>query len=198
MSTMMELMTYAVIAVFAQNLIFTSGVGAERSLRIQRSPKRIAVSALAVMVFSWVSMTGMFFIQQLSAQFPVLMEIRALVLVALLAIVYLVVMLAAMYSKKYSVQTLVDTLPSAVFNSIVMMAGIVESMYGMSYVRLTGYAIGTGVGYFLATVLIQEAIDNVGNPDMPKAFVGLPSLLLYIGILAMAFTGFNGGPSVFL
>ena len=51
MSAMMDLMTYAVIAVFAQNLIFTSGVGAERSLRIQRSPKRIAVSALAVMVF---------------------------------------------------------------------------------------------------------------------------------------------------
>jgi Na+-translocating ferredoxin:NAD+ oxidoreductase RnfA subunit len=33
---------------------------------------------------------------------------------------------------------------------------------------------------------------------MPEAFVGLPSLLIYIGILAMAFTGFNGGPSVFL
>jgi electron transport complex protein RnfA len=47
-------------------------------------------------------------------------------------------------------------------------------------------------------MLIQEAIDNVGNPDMPEAFVGLPSLLIYIGILAMAFTGFNGGPSVFL
>ncbi len=198
MSVIMDLMTYAVIAVFAQNLIFTSGVGAERSLRIQRSPKRIAVSALAVMAFSWVSMTGMFFIQQLSGQFPVLLEIRALVLVALLAVVYLAVMGAAMYSKKYSVHALVDTLPSAVFNSIVMMAGIVESMYGMSYIRLTGYAIGTGVGYFLATVLIQEAIDNVGNPDMPEAFVGLPSLLLYIGILAMAFTGFNGGPSVFL
>ena len=89
MSAMMDLMTYAVIAVFAQNLIFTSGVGAERSLRIQRSPKRIAVSALAVMVFSWVSMTGMFFIQQMSGQFPVLQEIRALVLVALLAVLLL-------------------------------------------------------------------------------------------------------------
>jgi Na+-translocating ferredoxin:NAD+ oxidoreductase RnfA subunit len=134
----------------------------------------------------------------MSGQFPVLQEIRALVLVALLAVLYLVVMAAAMAGKKYSVHTLVDTLPSAVFNSIVMMAGIVESMYGMSYIRLTGYAIGTGIGYFLATMLIQEAIDNVGNPDMPEAFVGLPSLLIYIGILAMAFTGFNGGPSVFL
>ncbi|MBQ9083133.1 MAG: hypothetical protein IJY28_06515 [Clostridia bacterium] len=198
MNTMMDLMTYAVLAVFAQNLIFTSGVGAERSLRIQRSFRRISVSALAVMAFSWVSMTGMFFIQQLSEQFPVLLEIRALLIVLLLAVVYLVVMAVAMYSKKYKMEMLVDTLPSAVFNSIVMMAGIVQSMYGMSYMRLTGYAIGTGIGYFLATVLIQEAIDNIGGPDMPEAFAGLPSLLLYIGILAVAFTGFNGGPSVFL
>lgn len=198
MSVLMDMITYALFAVFAQNLIFTSGVGAERSLRIVRSFRRMMVSAFAVMVFSWVSMTGMYFIQQLSGKFPVLLEVRALVLVVLLAIVYMLVMIAAIHTKKYKMSTLVDTLPSAVFNSIVIMAGIVENMFNLTFLRATGYAIGTGVGYFLATVLIQEAIDDVGNADMPPAFAGLPSLLLYIGILAMAFVGFNGGPSVFL
>ena len=84
MSVLMDMITYALFAVFAQNLIFTSGVGAERSLRIVRSFRRMMVSAFAVMVFSWVSMTGMYFIQQLSGKFPVLLEVRALVLVVLL------------------------------------------------------------------------------------------------------------------
>ena len=198
MSVLMEMTAYAMLAVFAQNLIFTSGVGAERSLRIKRSGKRILVSALAVMIFSWVSMTGMYFIQQFSGQFPILQEIRALVLVVLLAVVYMIVMIVAMRMKKYKMSTLVDTLPSAVFNSIVIMAGIVENMFRLTYVRAFGYAVGTGIGYLIATVLIQEAIDDVGNPEMPPAFAGLPSLLLYIGMLAMAFVGFNGGPSVFL
>lgn len=198
MKIFMEIMAYAVLAVFGQNLIFTAGVGAERALRIRRSPRRILAASLAVTIFSWVSMTGMFFIQQYAGRFPVLLEIRALLLVVLLAAAYLLLMGAAMATRKIKQDTLVDTLPSAVFNSIVVMAGIVENMYNLTYGQAVGYAIGTGVGYLLATVLIQEAIDAVGNPDMPPAFAGLPSLLLYIGILAMAFVGFNGGPGVFL
>lgn len=198
MKIFMEIMAYAVLAVFGQNLIFTAGVGAERALRIRRSPRRILAASLAVTIFSWVSMTGMFFIQQYAGRFPVLLEIRALLLVVLLAAAYLLLMGAALATRKIKLGTLVDTLPSAVFNSIVVMAGIVENMYNLTYGQAVGYAIGTGVGYLLATVLIQEAIDAVGNPDMPPAFAGLPSLLLYIGILAMAFVGFNGGPGVFL
>ena len=56
-----------------------------------------------------------------------------------------------------------------------------------------GFALGTGVAFFLAVLVLSAAMPNLKNPDAPKAFRGLPSLFIYVGILSMAFLGLSGG-----
>ena len=34
--------------------------------------------------------------------------------------------------------------------------------------------------FSLATLLVQESIDRIENPATPPAFVGLPTLLIYL------------------
>ena len=56
-----------------------------------------------------------------------------------------------------------------------------------------GFAIGTGVAFFLAALVLSEALARYRNEYMPKAFRGLPSVLIYVGILSMVFVGVTGG-----
>ena len=95
-------------------------------------------------------------------------------------------------------KSIAEALPSGVFNTAVIMVGVTSQMLSLSLAQSLGFALGSGLGFLLATLLVQEAIDRVENPAMPAPFVGLPSLLIYIGIRAMAFIGFTGGPSIFL
>ena len=89
-------------------------------------------------------------------------------------------------------------IPSAAFSNIVIMIGMTSKLIGRSVPQLLGYSVGTGVAFILVSLLIREAIGRIGNPDMNRAFLGLPSLLIYIGILAMAFVGFTGSPLLFI
>ena len=41
--------------------------------------------------------------------------------------------------------------------------------------------------------LTAEGIERMDNPDMPEAFRGMPSTLLYVGLLALALMGFASG-----
>ena len=64
------------------------------------------------------------------------------------------------------------------------------------WVRLF-YFVGTGVGVTLALVLLDVANQNIAMSRVPRIFRGLPILLLYIGILSLAFYGLIGHPITF-
>ena len=57
--------------------------------------------------------------------------------------------------------------------------------------------MGTGVGVTLALVLLDVANQNIAMSRVPRIFRGLPILLLYIGILSLAFYGLIGHPITF-
>ena len=45
----------------------------------------------------------------------------------------------------------------------------------------------------LAVWLTAEGLRRIDNVNMPKAFLGLPAIFLYLSILSMVFLGFTGG-----
>ena len=53
-----------------------------------------------------------------------------------------------------------------------------------------GLAIGSALSFGILTWLTAEGIERMDNPDMPEAFRGAPSTLLFIGLLALALMGF--------
>lgn len=196
MRQMMQLMIYALLATFAQNMIFTAGIGADRAIRAAAKPKQILPSAGLVAIFSLVGLLGSVVSRRLLQAIPALETVRMLPPILFLAAAYLLILLFANLVHKPLFIYLKEILPGCAFNSIVMLLGTAGSVYTVSFSKMIGFSIGTGVGFLLATLLIAEGIRRIGNPDMDRCFLGLPSLLIYIGILAMAFVGFTGGTGI--
>ncbi len=196
MRQMMQLMIYALLATFAQNMIFTAGIGADRAIRAAAKPKQILPSAGLVAIFSLVGLLGSVVSRRLLQAIPALETVRMLPPILFLVAAYLLILLFANLVHKPLFIYLKEILPGCAFNSIVMLLGTAGSVYTVSFSKMIGFSIGTGVGFLLATLLIAEGIRRIGNPDMDRCFLGLPSLLIYIGILAMAFVGFTGGAGI--
>ncbi len=54
------------------------------------------------------------------------------------------------------------------------------------------YAFATSLGYGLAMVLFAGLREHLALNEVPKSFKGVPIALITVGILAMAFMGFQG------
>ena len=48
------------------------------------------------------------------------------------------------------------------------------------------FGFGSGVGYLFAVLVVDEGRRRLGSKDVPAIFRGLPSWLIYIGILSLA------------
>ncbi len=83
-------------------------------------------------------------------------------------------------------------LPYACFNSFVCAVLFRAAANDYSLVRMLGFAFGSAVGYHVADLLIWEGRQKMEKSDIPGSFKGLPSVLLYIAGLVMAFYALAG------
>ena len=56
--------------------------------------------------------------------------------------------------------------------------------------QAVGFALGTGLAFFLSTWLLTEMLPRLRSLDMPASFRGMPGVFLYLAILALALLGF--------
>ena len=83
-------------------------------------------------------------------------------------------------------------LPMATFNSAVLGVMLLTATQGFSWVQTMGFALGSGVGYTLAVVVVTESQRKLRSRAVPAAFKGLPITLIYISILTLAIYAFTG------
>lgn len=66
----------------------------------------------------------------------------------------------------------------------------VQKEYGILTGMLNGFA--TAVGFTIAIVILAGLREKMEYNDVPKAFKGMPTVLLTAGLMAIAFCGFAG------
>ena len=66
----------------------------------------------------------------------------------------------------------------------------VQKEYGILTGILNGFA--TAVGFTIAIVILAGLREKMEYNDVPKAFRGMPTVLLTAGLMAIAFCGFSG------
>lgn len=185
-----KMMFAALLAVTAENLLFSGGLGFSRALRAARRPASAGVYALFVTFFSLCSaLAGNWLAPRLSGS-PWVLYPAALTAAAgvfYLAAAGLLRALAAGFYDRHA-----RILAQAAANTVVLAVPFVQRMLRFSLAETVGYALGTGAAFFLAVLVLEEAMRVCSNPDMPRAFSGLPGVLVYVGILSMAFAGFFG------
>ena len=183
----------AVLAVFAQNAIFSRALGVSRLLKIvDDTSNTLIFGALTCAVQLLAAPLG-YFATRLTAQMPLRSAVRPLILVLCAGAAYVAVMALVQRSQKLTNKSeVLDLLPSATFNCAVLGAMMVNATQSYTLAQSLGFALGTGLGYMLAVLVVNEAQRKLRGREVPASFRGLPINLIYIGILAMAIYGFTG------
>lgn len=194
MNSIMKILLTALMAVTTENIIFAGGIGFSRVLRAARKPKTIAMYAVFISFFSLISILFGSLWNPILAGSSTLLVLRPTIFALIVAVVYIAAAYAIKtflpgFYKQYG-----QILSPAAINTVVLSMPYVLKSFKLDLPGAVGFALGTGLAFFLAALALAYIMDQYkNNTDMPKAFSGLPATLIYVGILSMAFAGFTGG-----
>ena len=150
---------YAVLAVFAQNAVFTRGLGVSRLVQLVGDERTssgwfaLLLCVTQVLVAPLAFYAGGFIAAQSNPA-----QLRPLVYLACVAVVSLFefIVLWAARGKRHGGQ-LLRILPLAAVNSGVLGTVLVERTQSFTLEQSMGFGLGSGLGYLLAVMLVTEA-----------------------------------------
>lgn len=185
--------SYAVLAIFAQNAIFTRGLGVSRLVQLVGDKRTSSWWFALMLCITQVLVTPLaFYAGRLLAPLPNRAQLRPVVYLACIAVVCLFELVVLKLAKGPRSGQLIRILPIAAMNSGVLGTVLVERTQSFTLEQSIGFGLGSGLGYLLAVMLVTEAQNRLRSRAIPEAFRGLPITLIYIGVLALAIYGFTG------
>mgnify|MGYP004501631201 FL=1 len=185
--------SYAVLAIFAQNAVFTRSLGVSRLVQLVGDERTsswwfaLMLCITQVLVAPLVYFAGSFI-----APLPNRAQLRPVMYLTCIAVVCLFELLVLKLAKGPRSGQLIRILPVAAVNSGVLGTVLVERTQSFTLEQSLGFGLGSGLGYLLAVMLVTEAQNRLRSRAIPEAFRGLPVTLIYIGVLALAIYGFTG------
>ena len=185
--------SYAVLAIFAQNAIFTRGLGVSRLVQLVGDKRTSSWWFALMLCITQVLVTPLaFYAGRLLAPLPNRAQLRPVVYLVCIAVVCLFELVVLKLAKGPRSGQLIRILPIAAVNSGVLGTVLVERTQSFTLEQSIGFGLGSGLGYLLAVMLVTEAQNRLRSRAIPEAFRGLPITLIYIGVLALAIYGFTG------
>jgi len=83
-------------------------------------------------------------------------------------------------------------LPLITTNCAVLGVAITNIQNGSTFAESMMNSFGTSVGFLIAIVIMAGIRERLEGNDIPKAFQGMPIVLITSGLMAIAFCGFAG------
>ena len=184
---------WALIAVAVQNFSFTGATDTSFTLTaLRRSSNLAALSALVSFFALLTTLTIYPFDAFLNIKILDYMPVRGL-LVTLIAIAWYFIAGGIMRKIESLNKKVGKYLAPAAINGTVMTVPLLLGGDKIeSLAAAMGMAVGAGGGFALAAWLIGAGMRRLDNPDISKNMQGAPSMLIYIGLLALAFSAFGG------
>ena len=171
---------YAVMAVFAQNAVFTRALGVSRVVKLvdDGTVDTVMFGSLLCAV-QLISAPLGYFANGWIAQLPYRDYIRPLVFLACAAVAFFVVLLfSVIIFRVDGARRAVAVLPMATFNTCLLGTLLISSVQNFNFAQTLGFALGSGVGYVLAVVVVMGGEKRLESEKIPAMFRGLPSTLL--------------------
>ena len=180
--------SYALLAIFAQNAVFTRALGVSRMVQLVGDDRTSSALFGMMLCITQVLVAPVAFLAgRFIAPLDNRAQLRPLVYIASIAVVC--VLEHAVLPRRAQLLRIV---PLAALNSGVLGTVLVERTQSFTLGQSLGFGLGSGLGYVLAVLLVTEARHRLRSRAIPKAFRGLPITLVYIGVLALAIYGFTG------
>ena len=185
--------SYAVLAIFAQNAVFTRSLGVSRLVQLVGDERTSSWWFALMLCITQVLVAPLaYFAGSFIAPLPNRAQLRPVMYLTCIAAVCLFELLVLKLAKGPRSGQLIRILPVAAVNSGVLGTVLVERTQSFTLEQSLGFGLGSGLGYLLAVMLVTEAQNRLRSRAIPEAVRGLPVTLIYIGVLALAIYGFTG------
>jgi electron transport complex protein RnfA len=79
-----------------------------------------------------------------------------------------------------------------VTNCIILAVPLINADEHYSFFESIALAMGSGLGFSLALIIMASIREKLELADVPKSFQGLPISFVLTGLIALAFLGFSG------
>ena len=79
-----------------------------------------------------------------------------------------------------------------VTNCIILAVPLSVANQNYSFLDALVFALGSGLGFALALIIMASIREKLEVADIPKPFQGLPISFIITGLIALAFIGFSG------
>lgn len=185
-----ELLSFFVSVALLQNVILTTGFGSSIMLHMVKKPKSIWLFSGLLAVFSVLTVVIAY---PLDLYFGTASNNlwRPVMMVGITILLYIAIYLLLQWLFPVFHTRVSRLLPMCAFNNLVTgIAMVCNAHFDSGLAGNIGLAVGSALSFGILTWLTAEGIERMDNPDMPEAFRGAPSTLLYVGLLALALMGF--------
>lgn len=122
-------------------------------------------------------------------------DIQFLRLIAYIAVIASVVQLVEMILKKYTpglFRALGIYLPLITTNCAILGLALFQTFKEYNFLQSLVYAVGAGVGFTLAIVLMAGLRERLALANVPNVAQGAALSLMIAGLLSLSFMGFAG------
>lgn len=123
------------------------------------------------------------------------LNITYLQTIVFILVIAALVQFVEMFLKKQSpslYQSLGVYLPLITTNCAVLGIALINVQKAYTFAQSVINGFGTAVGFTIAIVILAGIREKMEYNDIPKAFQGMPIVLVTAGLMAIAFFGFSG------
>ena len=163
--------SYALLAVFAQNAVFTRALGVSRLVQLVGDDRtsswlfgmQLCITQVLVTPFAWYAGSRI-------APLANRAQLRPLVYIASIAVVCVLEHAVLWLAKGLPHRSaLLRIVPLAGLNSCVLGTVLVERTQSFTLGQSLGFGLGSGLGYVLAVLLVTEARPRLRSKAIPNA-----------------------------
>ena len=199
METLATLFSIAVTYAIVNNVVLSQFLGICPFLGVSKKTETAAGMGAAVIFVITIAafVTGVInkFILANEALINMGIDLRYLKTIVFILVIASLVQFVEMFLKK-SMPALYESLgvflPLITTNCAVLGVALNAITYEFDILQTVVYGLATGVGFFIAIVLLAGIREKIEYNDIPKPFQGTAIVLMASALMAIAFMGFSG------
>ena len=192
MSYSKELLSILVTYILTQNFILSKFLGICPFLGVSKKIRTAAGMGGAVVAVITLSSAITYFINRYVLIPLDLVYMRTIAFILIIAALVQTVEIIMKKKIPSLYKALGVYLPLITTNCAVLGVAIDSAQKGFGFFDTMVFSIGTAVGFLIAIVLMAGIRERIEYNKIPKAFRGMPIVLLTAGLMAIAFFGFKG------
>ena len=197
--TLASLFSIAVTYAIINNVVLSQFLGICPFLGVSKKTETASGMGLAVIFVITIAafVTGVInkFILANEALIQMGIDLRYLKTIVFILVIASLVQFVEMFLKK-SMPPLYESLgvflPLITTNCAVLGVALNAITYEYDILQTVVYGLATGVGFFVAIVLLAGIREKIEYNDIPKPFQGTAIVLMASALMAIAFMGFSG------